>query len=115
MIENWKPNLVALEDIQLQKGEYGENNVVTFKKLAHLQGVLKNYLYENGIPYIVVPPATWRNHSNVLGKTRTDRKRSAQLKVESLFDIKATQDEADAILLTRYAAFDHGEPQTIKF
>jgi hypothetical protein len=25
--------------------------VLTFKKLAHLQGVLKNYCYELGLPY----------------------------------------------------------------
>jgi hypothetical protein len=51
--------------------------VTTYKKLAHLQGVLKNYCYENGVPYLIVPPATWRNFSNIKGKNRTDRKRSA--------------------------------------
>ena len=114
MVEAHNPDEVILEDIQLQKGDFGEN-VLTFKKLAHLQGVLKNYLYEHGIPYRVIPAATWRNHSNVKGKNRTDRKRSAQLIVKSLYDASVSQDEADAILLARCAAADHGEMQTIRF
>ncbi len=71
MIQSWQPDLVALEDIQLQKFENGEA-VTTYKKLAHLQGVLKNYCYENGFVYKIIPPATWRHHSEIKGKTRTD-------------------------------------------
>ena len=46
----WKPDLVIFEDIQLQVFDGGEQ-VITFKKLAHLQGVLKNYCYENEITF----------------------------------------------------------------
>lgn len=56
------------------------------------------------IPFLVVPAATWRNHSEIKGKTRTDRKRNAQLKVKRFYDVSITQDEADAILIGRYAA-----------
>ena len=35
LIQKWKPSLVALEDIQLQKYGNGEG-VLVFKKLAHL-------------------------------------------------------------------------------
>lgn len=108
MIEKWKPDFVVLEDIQLQS--YKKSNsekveaVVVFKKLAHLQGVLKNYIYEIGLPYSVVPAATWKNFSSIKGSTRTDQKRNAQLKVKSLYDISVSQDEADAILIGRWAA-----------
>jgi hypothetical protein len=53
---------------------------------------------------MVVPPATWRNFSNVKGKTRTDRKKSAQLIIEKIYNVKVIDDIADAILIGRYAA-----------
>lgn len=114
MIQTWKPNLVVLEDIQLQKFDGGEQ-VLTYKKLAHLQGVLENYCYENGYIYKVVPPATWRAYNNVKGKTRQDKKRSAQLLVKSLYDLNVTQDEADAVLIGRWAANDRKRTATITF
>ena len=85
---------VIIEDIQLQ--EYEPNGkkikakdfgVVTYKKLAHLQGVLKNYCYESGVPYRVVSPSTWRTYSDIKGKKRQDKKKNAQLKVKKLYDI----------------------------
>ena len=106
--------MVIFEDIQLQKGEFGEN-VLTFKKLAHLQGVLKNYCYENGIPYKVVPPATWREYSGVKGKQRTDRKKSAQLRVEHFYGIQPGIDAAEAILIGRWAAADSASGDIIMF
>ena len=115
MIDEWKPDEVILEDIQLQRFEGQGEAVTTYKKLAHLQGVLKNYCYENGIPYKVVPPATWRTHTNIKGKTRTDKKRNAQLKVQSLYEVNVTQDEADAILICKWAADDHKNNDTITF
>lgn len=115
MIEQHKPDMVCLEDIQLQKFEDGETAVLTYKKLAHLQGVLKNYCYEKGIPYLIIPPSTWRTANNIKGKTRSDQKKSAQIKVQQLYDIKVTTDEADAILLTKYAASQQAAQQTIEF
>jgi len=77
MIDSWNPSIVVFEDIQLQKFGDGEEAVLTFKKLAHLQGVLKNYCYENNIPYFIIPPGTWRTHNNIKGRTRTDQKKNA--------------------------------------
>lgn len=114
MIEKWKPNQVVFEDIQLQTFDGGEQ-VLTYKKLAHLQGVLFNYCYEMRIPFLVVPAATWRSHSEIKGKTRTDRKRNAQLKVKRFYDVSITQDEADAILIGRYAAHQHKAIEIIEF
>lgn len=115
MVENWKPDQVILEDIQLQKfGENGEA-VLTFKKLAHLQGVLKNYCYENQIPYSIVPSTTWRAFSEIKGRARQDKKKNAQLKVKRFYDISVTQDEADAILIGRWGAHQHKSSEIIEF
>lgn len=115
MIQMWKPDLVIFEDIQLQKNERGEEQVLTFKKLAHLQGVLQNYCYENGFIFKMVPPQTWRAHSKVKGSTRTDKKKSAQLIVKKLYDIKVTEDEADAILIGRWGVSDRKQNMMIQF
>lgn len=114
MIQMWKPDLVVLEDIQLQKFDGGEA-VVTYKKLAHLQGVLENYCYENGYIYKVVPSATWRAYNEIKGKSRSDKKKSAQLLIKSLYDLNVTQDEADAILIGRWAAHDRAQHKMITF
>lgn len=118
MIKKWQPDEVVFEDIQLQKftvnGMEGDA-VLTYKKLAHLQGVLKNYCYEIGMPYQIVSPSTWRAHSNVKGKTRTDKKKSAQLIIKGFYDISVTQDEADALLIGRWAAAQHKKTEIIMF
>ncbi len=114
MIEQWKPDQVVFEDIQLQKFENGDA-VLVYKKLAHLQGVLKNYCYENGIPYLIVPPSTWRNFNNVKGRTRTDQKKNAQIKVQALYGVQATEDESDSILIGRYAAAQYELIKIIPF
>ena len=115
MIQKWNPDEVVFEDIQLQKFGEGNEAVLTFKKLAHLQGVLKNYCYENQILYSIVSSATWRAHVEIKGKTRQDKKKSAQLKVKRFYDISVTQDEADAILLGRYGAYAHKSTEIIEF
>lgn len=123
MIDKWKPDLVIFEDIQYQKnldssgedGALGQMGVTTFKKLAALQGVLKNYCFENGIIYKIVPSVTWRAHSEIKGKARTDRKKNAQLKVKRFYDIEVDNDIADAILIGRWAVFDHSQSQMINF
>lgn len=115
MIDKWKPDQVILEDIQLQKIDGQGEAVLTYKKLAHLQGVISNYLYEKSIDFLVVPAATWRAHSEIKGKTRTDKKKNAQLKIKRFYDVSVTQDEADAILIGRWAAHKNKATQIIEF
>lgn len=119
MIEKWKPDLVVFEDIQLQKykdrNNEDEDRVIMFKKLAHLQGTLKNYAFEIGLPYDIISPSTWREYSGVTGKYRTDKKKSAQLIVEKIYEIKVDNDAADAILLGRYAAEDKYNHSFVSF
>ena len=114
MIQMWKPDLIIFEDIQLQTFD-GNEQVIVFKKLAHLQGVLKNYCYETGNTYKIVPPATWRHYNKVKGRSRTDKKKSAQLIVKELYDLNVTQDEADALLIGRWAVHDQESNKEVIF
>lgn len=100
MIQNWKPDMVALEGIQYQKNV----GVTTFEMLARLQGVLMNCLYELGVLFTICPTNTWRAHCKVKGQSRIEKKRSMQMITKELFDISVTEDEADAIGIGKYAA-----------
>ena len=107
MVENWQPDLVALEGVQMQDKNNMEDStlgVVTFQVLARLQGILMQALYEMKIPYIIVSPSTWRAHCGVKGKKRADKKRSMQLIAKQLYDVSMTDDCADAIGLGKYAS-----------
>lgn len=109
MITVWKIDYVQLEDIQLQEHkEAGASSdrigVTTYKTLAHLQGVLENLLFSNGVDYNIVSPSTWRNYCEIKGKNKTDKKKNAQIKVQNIYNIFVPLDEAEAICIGRYAA-----------
>lgn len=120
--ELWKPDLVVLEDIQLENHskeraiyDNGDNTIgiTTFKALAQLQGVLIDYLHEAKIEYIVVFSGTWRKLLEIKGKTKADKKKSAQLKVKEWYDISVTNDEADAICLGKYGNYSNKRSDTL--
>lgn len=116
MIESWQPDFVVLEDIQLQKlSAGGTESVVTYKKLAALLGVLSNYLFEKNLKFEIIPSATWRSANSIKGKSRTDRKKNAQLKIKEWYDVSVTNDEADAICLGRHMAEKQSRNQVISF
>lgn len=112
MVENNKPDLVILEDIQLQEFKNPKNTyakfdnvgIITFKTLAKLMGVLEATLEDRKINYKVVFSSTWRSAVGVKGKSRADKKKSAQLLVKKEFGINASEDEADAICIGKYGA-----------
>ncbi len=87
---------VVLEDIQMQQ------DVVTFKTLAWLQGVLLDMLYEEGIKTELVFSTEWKSTCSIKGRGRTEQKQNAQKYVENEFGIKATQDECDAICIGKH-------------
>lgn len=114
MIDIWKPDLVIIEDIQLQTNEKdGTKGVITFKILAELIGVLETFFVENNIEYQLANVSTWRNAEQIKGRTRSDRKRSAQIRVKKCYDIDVVDDIADAILIGRYAVGLHEEQKVI--
>ena len=106
MVSLWSPDVVILEDIQLQG--YGQakgasrsiqNGITTFKILAQLQGVLINYLVESNLPFHIAYSTQWKSHCGIKAKTSADQKRAAQLYVQKKFGITADSDRADAICL----------------
>lgn len=110
MVQNWKPDIVAIEGIQYQQNE----GVITFETLARLQGILMNCLYELKIPYIICHTATWRNHCGVKGKTRADKKKSMQLIVKNEFDVSVSNDCADAIGIGKFVSDTHFKKPVIE-
>ena len=92
---------ILIEEIQLQQtpDSKGLLNVETFKKLAHCQGALLEYLVENKINYSIVASSTWKSKCGIKGRGRTEQKKKAQEYVFNEFGINATQDEADAICI----------------
>ena len=105
MIENWKPDFIAIEGIQFQDESSGNKMGVTvFQGLARLQGVLMETCHAQKVDYTVCPTNTWRNHCGVKGRYRADKKRSMQLIAKKWYDISLTDDEADAVGIGKYAA-----------
>lgn len=104
MIKNVNPDLIVLEDIQLQTTYNNKNAVGTYRVLAELLGVLINTCIELNIRYEIVHSKTWKSFCRVNGKTRTDQKRSAQLIILNKYNINVTQDEADALCIGIYAS-----------
>lgn len=86
-------DLVVLEDIQQQV------NPKTFKNLSYLQGVLKNYCFENNIPFTVLSPSQWRGELGIKGRGRKQQKKNTQAYILDKLGIDAGEDEADAIAL----------------
>ena len=107
VIEAWKPDKIALEDIQLQS-YYNPNtrkdtqNVTLFKTLAQLQGAILITLHEKKVECIVVHVSTWRSYCGITAKKRDDQKRSAQIKVNQWYGINVNNDVAEAICMGKY-------------
>ena len=103
-IDNWQPDFVGIENIQLQSfGSSGKYQVEMYRILANLQGVLIDTLFEKHIPCDLAYSSEWRKYCGVGdGKGRENKKRQAQEKVELWYNQKCTQDEADAICIGKF-------------
>lgn len=105
IINNWQPDLIVLEGIQLQEESSGRAMGVTvFQQLAWLQGILMECALEAEVKYEVCHTGVWREHCKVKGKTRTDKKRSMQMLAKQWYDISLSDDAADAIGIGKYGA-----------
>ena len=107
LIQNWKPDIIGLEGIQLQQINNKNVGVTTYQTLARLQGILMATCVEQKTDYVVCAPASWRAHCGVKGRSRSDKKRSMQMKVKEWFDITVSDDVADAIGIGKYIADNH--------
>lgn len=107
LINNWKPDVIGMEDIQLQQFNNKTIGVTTYRTLARLQGILMATCVDEQVEYVVCAPATWRAHCEVKGRTRSDKKKSMQMKVKEWFDITVSDDVADAIGIGKYICDNH--------
>ena len=82
-----------MEDIQLQA------NVLTFKTLAEVLGVLYELFTELKIPHSAVLSTVWKSSLGIKGKDRAAQKKNAQEWVIQNYQIKPTQDICDAICI----------------
>lgn len=115
LIEEYNIDEVVFEDIQLQDVNGSkEVGIKTFKVLAEVFGVVYELLMEKKIKNSCVAPIVWKAHFKIAGKGRTQEKKLAQAYVLKNYNIKCTEDEADALCIALYHydinnAFDWSE------
>ena len=80
VIEQEKPDIVVVEDTQMQGG-----NPSTFKVLCQLQGAIIGMCYAMGIKFYIMPPVKWRSILNYRQGPKIQR---AELKEQSLEFVK---------------------------
>lgn len=98
MLTIWEIDGVGLENVQYQ------NNAQTLIALSKLLGVLETTSIEFNIEPYIVSSVTWKSFCNIKGKTRAQQKTNAQSHVWKKYEIRATEDAADAICLGEYVA-----------
>lgn len=100
IIEQMNPDVVILENVQLQSG-----NVSTYQMLARLQGELIFILKQMDIPYEIVPPVTWKAHIGICkGKRDAQKKACIELMQERYgIDLNGNDDIADSLGILTYA------------
>ena len=104
-IEEWEPDFIGLEHIQLQTYGKGSSQfqVETYRVLANLQGVLIDTIFEACIDHDLAYSTEWRKYCGVgEGTGRENKKKQAQDKVKLWYNQDCTQDEADAICIGKY-------------
>ena len=104
IIKEWKPDLLVFEDIQYQE------SIQTFKVLAMLLGSSLVSAKKFGIKTETVFSKVWRSHFLIGGRTRLDQKKHAILKVKMMYGLDVNDDQAEAILLGKYAVDKVNKP-----
>ena len=111
LYKKYLPDRIIYEDIQLQQGAV--NNVVTFKSLAEVFGVIYEYATELGIDNESILAGVWRKGLGIVGNRRDTQKANAQKWVFDNCGIRVVEDEADAICIGAYAAGIRSQKQKI--
>lgn len=111
LYKEYLPDKIIYEDIQLQQGAV--NNVVTFKSLAEVFGVIYEYATELGVDNESILAGVWRKGLGIAGNRRDTQKANAQKWVFDNCGIRVVEDEADAICIGAYAAGIRSQKQKI--
>lgn len=108
LIDKYDIQKILIEEIQLQNTV--GNNVVTYKKLAYVQAVLIQMFDELKLPYEIIASSSWKSTLGIKGRARAEQKKNAQIYINTIYGIKATQDECDAICIgTHYTKLPSDE------
>lgn len=91
---------IVFEDIYMDGGKV--NNVATHKKLAAVWGIVYELGVDLGLPITTVLATTWKAGIKLQGRSRTDQKRNAKQFILDTYNIKVTEDEADAACIGTY-------------
>lgn len=102
IIPQWQPDYIVMEDIQ-----YQSNGILTFKVLAMLLGVIQTSCAEHNVPFEAVSPNVWRKYAGTNGANRREEKMLSVAMVKEKYNIKVTDDVAEAILIGRYGTMMH--------
>lgn len=97
LVKNHHIDKVVLEDIQLENTV--GNNVVTYKALAEVIGVITELLTEMNVQYELIFPNIWRKQLSIMGYRRAECKAKAQQYVKTHYNIESTEDVCDAICI----------------
>ena len=65
-------------------------------------GTVYELCVELKLPRTAVLASVWKSKLGIKGRARTDQKKDAQRYVRETYNIKCTQDEADAICIGAY-------------
>ena len=108
LIDKYDIQKILIEEIQLQNTV--GNNVVTYKKLAYVQAILIQMFDELRLPYEIIASSSWKSTLSIKGRARAEQKKNAQIYVNTIYGIKAAQDECDAICIgTHYTKLPSNE------
>ena len=99
-IKQVKPDVVYIENIQLQAG-----NVSVYQMLARLQGELIFMFREMKLPYKIVAPVTWKAHIGICKGKRDAQKQACIELMQKRYglDLQGNDDIADSLGILTYA------------
>ena len=106
LVDEYQASFVFIEGVQVQR------NPRVFEILAKLSGSLEIMLEEKGYFVNVVKASEWRKLVGIKNRKRAEVKKEAIDLVYTLYDIKASEDECEAILFAR--AFCDNPKEEIK-
>lgn len=89
---------VYFEDCQQQQ------NAQTYHKLSMVKATILLWCYFNNIPYTILSPSHWRSlikekYNVSFGRSRKEQKKACQDFIDRIFNLKVSEDEADAIAI----------------
>lgn len=98
LIQQYEIEEIAYEDITLQHGA-----VMVYKTLAFVIGILNELIAEKNLKQQCILPPSWRHTCGIKGRVRKDQKKNTIDYVNNKYNIKATEDECDAICIGEHA------------